>query len=253
MSGSDFIMNNESFSKIVHVGTLYALSEEEIREIFFQTNPIYQGHFQLVSKWHSDMFLRFAVITHYPWLVEKISQELATWATKTLKGPVSVVLSTSRSGMMLAYQVASLLRKQSKCRPVYAKNDPKTGNVKKELLDEMKIHRRERVLVVNDLTTTGHSLQTLTGLVEQCGGIVAGYGMFARRDNDIIPPVPCLSQNRPLHSLVNLQMRAWPDRECSFCKRGSKPVLAQDLNSLVHDQPIMEMVRRSRIQESPAA
>jgi orotate phosphoribosyltransferase len=232
----------ELVQEITTVNELFHLNKEEILEILYETKPIFfNGHFELLSGRHTDIFFRFALITQYPWLMEKISKEMIGWVTKSKPdiGQIDVVLGTSRAGMLFAYDIARELNGKMKTRAVYSKSDTNTGYPLPTLLEGFNIRKRERVLIVNDIITTGTGIRTLIDLTKSYGGEVVGICLFGDRALDA-PKEKQIKEEYNFHSILTFKMNNWDagKGKCYLCDKDVPCVHSKDINSLTLTQPI---------------
>jgi orotate phosphoribosyltransferase len=226
--------------EVVSIDKLYVLSNENLWSILLQSKPIYfNGHFELLSGLHTDAFFRFAHIAQYPHCSSEIAREMSGWVKNAALGKIDVVLGTSRAGMVLAHDLARELRRSGMAaRAVYAKSDPENGYPIAQLLEGFSIDKGERVLVVNDLTTTGRSLQTLIDLVESYRGVVVGVCVVASREEAL----PLVSHYK-FHSIMKLRTKSWGGKKvCPRCRDGKPLVYSRDINSLTLETPIKEIL-----------
>ena len=226
--------------EITKIDGLYSINEEELLEIFFISKSLmFNGHFELLSEIHTDTFLRFSLIAQYPWLMSRISREMLQWIEQENIGQIDVVLGTSRAGKWFAYDIARELNGKMRSRAVYAKTDDKTGYPMKELMDGFTIKKNERVLIVNDLTTTGTGLGKLIDLAESYNGKIVGICVFASRAQQA-QTLKKLTNDYKFHSIVQFDMKGWNKSECPLCSKGMDYVKSMDINSLTHSTPLMK-------------
>lgn len=227
----------ELVNDVVQVGQLFSFNKEEIIDLLLQTKSIwFDGHFELLSKRHSASFFRFALITQHPYLMAKISKEMLGWIQKSNLGSIDVVLSTSRAGMLLAYDIA----RELKIRAVYAECDDFTG-YPTDLQEGFTIKRNEKVLVVNDVTTTGEALQKLIKLAESSRGKVVGVCVFAARGEESLK-IEKIRSKYKFHSIIVVKFESWGKNQCPLCEKGEAFVFSRDLNSLTMTAPIAEVL-----------
>lgn len=222
----------ELVREITQINKLYSISEGELLEILDVSKALlFNGHFELLSDIHTDIFLRFSLIAQYPWLMSRISREMLKWIDEEDVGNIDVILGTSRAGKWFAYDIARELNGKMKSRAVYAKNDEKTGYPMKELLDGFYIKKNDRVLIVNDLTTTGTGLLNLIDLVESYSGKVVGICVFASRAHHVERLKKIIDEYK-FHSIVEFKMKGWNKSKCPLCAKGMEYVKSMDINSL---------------------
>lgn len=224
---------------IVTINDLCFLKEDDIWEILDISKAIiFDGHFELLSTKHSEMFFRFAAISQYPSFVAKISEELVEW----LKGcggfaPINVVLGPTSQGMFFAYDIARELNGNSgkmSTRAVYAAIDKKTGRPEEELVKGFQINARENVLIVNDMTSTGGGLEKLIRLTEKVGAEVAGICLFANRGINEKKVIE-IKKKYTFHTIIDLDMPSWPKAECAQKCDKNKPLIE---SRSIHHLPI---------------
>ncbi len=197
----------------------------------------------LVSGYHSDTFFMFRQIARYPHYMSKISREMLGWIDGSDVGHVDVVLSTSRAGMQLAYNIASELKTRYPVRAAYSECNDAGGPVMK-LLDGFHINRGEKVVVVNDVCTTGSGLETLANLCESHGGKVVGVSVFANRAQSQ-HKLHNIIKRYAFHSIVDLNMHAWKEKDTPAYVLSKTPIFSRELNSLISDKSYEEIFGRN--------
>ncbi|HEV8310816.1 MAG TPA: phosphoribosyltransferase family protein [Methylomirabilota bacterium] len=167
-------------------------------------------HFLLPSGHHAPEFIDKALVTSEPSFTEGlgavIAKHFAEW-------PVDVVLSTGLGALILAHCVARALPH----RPllVYATKGVTGPQRRVRLPDEFArfITRGAKVLIVEDLITTGETLKLLFRLVEQAGGTVVGIACLWQRNSKVDLRVP-------VFSLVRRDFPTYDPKDCPLCKQG---------------------------------
>ena len=143
---------------------------KDILKIFEEKGALLKGHFLLSSGLHSDTYLQCALVLQYPDLASLLTEEL----TKNLEvEKVDVVIGPALGGIILAYELA---RKMG-ARAIFAER----VEGKMQLRRGFTVHKGERVLLVEDVITTGASLKEVEDLVREKGGIIAGIGAIVDR------------------------------------------------------------------------
>lgn len=233
----------ERVDEVLEAAELRTLDRAKLKEILVRSRSLlFCGHFQLISGNHTDTYFRFANIAQFPDLMTNISAEMVAWYTSTELGPIDVVLSTNRAGMVLAYDVARALNADFRTRAVYAATDPEKGSPVNRLIDGFEIRRHERVLVVNDLTTTATGLNTLIGLAEKQRAKVVGVCVFASRAPDDV--LAEIREKYRFHAICKLRLKDWPRQGCELCEAREIPlVLGKHINSYESPTPIQEVLK----------
>ncbi len=167
-------------------------------------------HFLLPSGHHAPEFIDKALVTTEPSFTEGlgavIAKQFAPW-------PVDVVLSTGLGALILAHCVARALPG----RPllVYATKGVTGPQRHVRLPDEFErvIGRGTKVLIVEDLITTGETLKLLIDLVERKGGSVIGIACLWQRNSTV-------ELGQPVFSLVRRDFPTYDPESCPLCRRG---------------------------------
>jgi orotate phosphoribosyltransferase len=180
-----------------------ALTEREILELFRKTGAILEGHFLLSSGLHSPKYVQCARLLQHPALAERVCRTLAARAAAL--GPIDVVVGPALGGVIVAHELARALG----VRGMFAERE--AG--KMTLRRGFEIVPSERVLVAEDVVTTGRSSLEVAELVTALGGTVVGAACLVdRRLGGELP--------FSLVSLVKLAIEAFPPEECPLCRQG---------------------------------
>lgn len=186
------------------------LTEREVLEIFQKSGALLSGHFRLSSGLHSGKYLQGALVLQYPDLAEKLCSQLAS--RLNLRGSkIDAVVSPAIGGIIVGQEVAKVLG----CRAIFCEREE--GKMK--LRRGFEIGKGERVLVVEDVITTGGSVKEIVEIVRGEGGKVKGIGAIVDRSK------PSLSDelatlNLSLNSLLRIDIETYSPEECPICKKG---------------------------------
>ncbi len=193
-----------------------AVADAKVREKLhleiLRRTGAYRGndHFLLPSGHHAPEYIDKSLVTTEPSFTEGlgtvIAKHFAQW-------PTDVVLSTGLGALILAHGVARALPG----RPllVYATKGVTGPRRQVRLPEEFErfITRGTKVLIVEDLITTGETLKLLIQLVEQKGGSVVGIGCLWQRNSKVDLP-------KSVFSLVKRDFPTYDPKECPLCKQG---------------------------------
>lgn len=147
------------------------LSKERVLEVLKEAGVLQEGHFLLTSGRHSNKYLQCAKI----FCNTKYSEELcADLANKFKNDDVEVVIGPAMGAVQMAYEVSRAL----KCKNFFTERDE---NGKMTLRRGFVIEKGQRVLVVEDVVTTGGSVREVINLVNEAGGVVVGVGSIVDR------------------------------------------------------------------------
>ena len=148
------------------------LPKEQILEIFRETKALLEGHFQLTSGLHSPQYFQCARVLQFPKYLHLLSGEIAHHFEYN---EVEVVLSPAIGGIVVGTEVGRMLG----ARTIFAER--KDGTM--ELRRGFEILPGERVLVVEDVVTTGGSTKEVIDLVNAAKGNLVGTGCIVDRSN----------------------------------------------------------------------
>lgn len=224
----------ERVKEVVKINDLHSLKENDIWEILDTSKAIiFDGHFELLSKKHSDIFFRFAAISQFPSFMAKISREMVSWLKDTDNlSKIDVILGPTSQGMFFAYDIARELNGRMGTRAVYATIDKETGKPIDRLVEGFEIKYNENVLIVNDMTTTGNGIETLIRLTERYSAKVTGICLFANR-GIAEGRIKKIITKYKFHSIIDLDMPSWPKEECSTkCDSNKKLIESREINHL---------------------
>lgn len=178
------------------------LTREEIWDLFVQTGAVLKGHFRYTSGLHGDTYVQCARINEYPAVNVKLCGELAR---RMEESKPDMVIGPALGGIVLAYEIA----RQLETRAMFAERE----DGKLALRRGFEIQPGERVLVVEDVVTTGGTIQELLELVEAQGGKIAATAAYVDRSRGRVA-LP------NFHSLLQLDLATYPPEDCPLCRQG---------------------------------
>lgn len=178
------------------------MSEKDVLDIFTGNKALLSGHFKLSSGLHSEKYLQCALVLQYPDITGKLSKELAR---KFSGEKIDVVIGPALGGVTLAYEVA---------RAIGAKGlftERQEG--KMVLRRGFEIGKDEKVLVVEDVVTTGGSTKEVIDVVRSLGGKVVGVGSIIDRS------IEKIDFGVPFCALARVKVQTFEEKNCPFCKK----------------------------------
>jgi orotate phosphoribosyltransferase len=181
------------------------MKPEEIRKIFEQVGAIRTGHFELTSGLHSATYVQCALVLQYPQHAETLGRALAENFADL---QVSCVVAPALGGITIGYEVARALR----VRSLWVERD-RSGQM--SLRRGWELGAGERVLVIEDVWTTGGSTRETIGVVEQEDGLVVAAGALIDRTGGRI------ELNVPAHALLEMEIPSYEPNDCPLCHAGS--------------------------------
>ncbi len=185
------------------------LNKKEVMAIFKEKRALLEGHFELSSGLHSAKYLQAALVLQYPWLATRLCTSLAQFFEN--KG-AQVVISPALGGIVVGQKVAEAL----KARAIFAERDK--GNF--ILGRGFRINSEEKVLVVEDVITTGGSVKEIIKIVEERKGEVVGVGCLINRSCNEIAFIAKGKVKIKPKSLLSLNIKTYSQARCPLCKKG---------------------------------
>ncbi len=176
------------------------MNPNEVSELFERFGVLNKGHFKLSSGRHSDTYLQCARILEHP----RVAASLGDAIAKRYPDGADVVASPALGGILIGNAVAYAIG----CRFLFAERADGTMTFRRG----QAVGAGERVLVVEDVITTGGSAAEVIALCETEGAAVIGVGALVDRSEE--PP--------PFHleALLRVVAKSWDVRDCPLCARG---------------------------------
>ena len=150
------------------------LSSEESLKILKETNALLEGHFILSSGLHSPQYVQCAQLMSKPDKANKICVSLSQKIKKEFHN-FDIILSPAMGGIIIGYEIGRLLNKQT----IFSER----VNGEFKLRRDFSIKKNQKVLIMEDVITTGKSSMECSQLVKKNGGIIVGYACIIDRSN----------------------------------------------------------------------
>ncbi len=150
------------------------LSPKKSLDILKKTNALLEGHFILSSGLHSSKYIQCAKLLSYPHLADKICKSLAKKIKKNFK-KIDLILAPAVGGIIIGYEIGKILKKETIfCERVKGKFRLRRGfTIKKGL----------KVLIIEDVITTGKSSMECVKLIKKSKSNVVGFASIIDRSN----------------------------------------------------------------------
>jgi len=177
------------------------MTEKAVLGLFTEHNALLTGHFRLSSGLHSEKYLQCALVLQYPNAAAKLSKALAK---KFSENKIDVVIGPALGGITLAYEVARAFG----VRGLFTERQ----DGKMVLRRGFSIAKGEKVLVVEDVITTGGSTKEVIAVVKSLGGEVIGVGSIIDRSGQPI------DFGAPFQSLAKVSVETFEEKNCPLCK-----------------------------------
>ncbi|OQX95546.1 orotate phosphoribosyltransferase [candidate division KSB1 bacterium 4572_119] len=178
------------------------MTKEEILAIFQETGALLDGHFQLTSGLHSAQYFQCALVLQDPIQAQKLCWEIAC---KYMSEKIDVVVGPAIGGIVVAQEVARLLS----ARAIFAERE----DGKMTLRRGFQVKPGEKVLVVEDVVTTGGSIKEVIDLVRKEGGEVKGAGFLVNRSQGKV------TFDLPVFSVFEMDVITYDPKECPLCEK----------------------------------
>jgi orotate phosphoribosyltransferase len=179
------------------------MTEAQLLEVFRKYSALLEGHFVLSSGLHSDRYVQCALVLQHPSVAEQLCAQLADQLRHL---EVSVVAAPAIGGILVAHEVARGLG----VRSVFTERQEGAMTLRRGF----SLEPNEKVLVVEDVITTGLSTRETIQCIEQSGGKVVGAGSLIDRSGGTAD-VGLFKT-----SLINLKIQNYNPAECPMCKAG---------------------------------
>ncbi len=183
------------------------LPKEELLQIIRQTNALLDGHFLLTSGLHSPHYFQCAKVLQYPKYLHLFAGELAKHFEYS---EIELVISPAIGGVVVGTEVGRMLD----VRTIFAERENGVMNLRRGF--EMK--KGERVLVVEDVVTTGGSVNEIIQLGKNADATLAGVGYIVDRSNGKT------KFNAKTFSVLQMNVVTYTPDTCPLCKDGSPAV-----------------------------
>lgn len=180
-----------------------SLSEKDIMKIFEESNALLRGHFRLTSGRHSDVYFQCAKVLQYPEYNEQLCSIIAE---KFRDIKFDTVISPAIGGLIVGQEVARQLNKKF----IFAERE----NFDLTLRRGFSINDSERLLICEDVVTTGGSVFEVMEIIKSNNAEVAGVGFIVDRSNGKV------DFGYPRVSTVKLEVKSYKPADCPYCEQG---------------------------------
>lgn len=180
------------------------MTEAEVKELFLKTQAIMEGHFLLTSGLHSQFYVEKFNVLQQPKYTEMMCQELAgRFADKNIE----TVVGPMTGGIILAHETGKALG----TRAIFTERENGHMTFKRGF----SLKEGERVLIVEDIVTTGGSVKEVIDVVKKAGGVPVAVGLLVDRSGGKVD-----FDGVPYEALLHLDVKTYTPEECPLCKKG---------------------------------
>lgn len=179
------------------------MDQDAVLDLFRKSGALLEGHFRLSSGLHSDRYLQSALVLQYPEFAGALGGALAE---RTRHLQPTVVLSPALGGIVIGQEVGRALG----VRAIFAERQDGALTLRRGFA----LSPSDRILVVEDVMTTGGSTKETAAVAEAIGAHVIGAATIVDRGADTS------KLGLPLQALVRLEVPTYPPESCPLCARG---------------------------------
>jgi orotate phosphoribosyltransferase len=180
------------------------MNQQEIIELFKKSNALLNGHFKLTSGRHSDIYYEKFTLLKQPAICTQICRQMAEnfkdSSAETVVGPTT-------GGIIIAYDVARYMGLEA----IYAEPGNDGGRAFKR---GFFLNKGQRVIIVDDVLTTGRSIFEVIDLVNSYEAEIVGIGLMLDRSNGKV------KFDYPYFALATVAADSWEPNECPLCEKG---------------------------------
>ncbi len=180
------------------------MSQTNAEEIFEKAGALLKGHFLLTSGRHSPVYWEKFKVLQSPPHTEQLCRMIADHFRDQ---KIDVVAAPTTGGIIMAFETA----RQLGVRGIFAE---KTGEKERAFKRGFNIEPGERVLIVDDIFTTGGSLRQTMEAVKKLGGEIVGIGVMVDRSEHGV------DFGVPLFSCLRAEAVTYSPEDCPLCKEG---------------------------------
>ncbi len=181
------------------------LTREEAWALLEGRGALLRGHFQYASGRHGELYIEKFRILQWPDVTEPLCRQIAD----RFRGMATVVAGPTTGGVILAYETA----RQLGLRAIIAERKEE-GREEREFRRGFELGPEDRVLVVDDVLTTGGSIREVLRAVEARGAAVAGVGVLVDRTGGTV------GFGAPFFACLDVPAASWDPSACRLCREG---------------------------------
>ncbi len=182
------------------------MENSNIVEILKDSDALLEGHFLLSSGKHSNRYIQCAKVLRFPDRAEKV---LASVVDQIKDLDIDIVVGPAMGGVVVSYELGRQLGKEA----IFTE---RKNNIM-ELRRGFEIKKGAKIIIAEDVVTTGKSTIETKRVLEELGGEVIGVACIADRTSGDI--------GMPIYSAIKLDIQVYDANECPLCKEGKIEVI----------------------------
>lgn len=180
-----------------------SLTEQELLNIFRKTEALLDGHFRLTSGRHSNQYFQCAKVLQYT----NYNTQICEMIVKHFKDTeIDTVIAPALGGIIVGQEVARQLNKKF----IFAEREQSALTLRRGF----SLSENEKVLVCEDVVTTGGSVFEVIDIVKSNNARVVGVGFIVDRSNGKV------KFDYPQYSTLTVNAVSFSPEECELCKKG---------------------------------
>lgn len=181
------------------------MNEEQVLDVFREVEALMEGHFLLSSGKHSNKYVQCAKLLQYP---DKAAKVLEVAVEKIKDLGIDLVVGPAMGGVVVSYE----LGRQLGVPAVYTEREDGEMTLRRGF----EVKKGQKVIISEDVVTTGKSALETIKVIEEAGGEVVGIATIVdRKSSDI---------DYPIYSCVELFIESFDKADCPMCKEGKEIV-----------------------------
>lgn len=177
------------------------MTENEILDIFKEVGALMEGHFLLSSGKHSNRYVQCAKLLQYPDKAEKV---LAVAVDKIKDLGVDLVVGPAMGGVVVSYEIG----RQLGVPAIFTEREEGVMTLRRGF----EVKEGQKVIIAEDVVTTGKSSMETIKVIEDLGGEVVGIASLVDRKSSNI--------DYPIYSCIELNIESFDKEDCPLCKEG---------------------------------
>lgn len=195
----------------------------DVKKIYMDANALLEGHFKLSSGNHSQFYLQSAKVLEDPKNAKRLAEAVAEQINESGL-QVDTVCAPALGGLIAGFALATALDKRS----IFAERVEGKMSVRRGF----EISKGERVIICEDIITTGGSAMEAAAAIEALGGVIVGFAAlanrgFCQRINSSVARQPnCkLPADKPFFALEDFTFEIYTPQACPLCKEGKSDAI----------------------------
>lgn len=177
------------------------MNEEQILDIFKEVEALMEGHFLLSSGKHSNRYVQCAKLLQYPDKAEKV---LKVAVDKIKDLGIDLVVGPAMGGVVVSYEIG----RQLGVPAIFTEREDGVMTLRRGF----EVKEGQKVIIAEDVVTTGKSSLETIKVIEDNGGEVVGIASLVDRKSSNI--------DYPIYSCIELNIESFDKEECPLCEKG---------------------------------